>query len=455
MTLSLKIAIRLAREFASKGGGVDERVDAVRLTGHFADSEEQREWIDLRKNANKTSDHISIYDLSISDELQDEDVFDAGRLVIITIVKPIINGCIVIIFSENLAVFLNSLKDSRKILVADMKPECGFRAIGLDVVPWQPGDLVLPFQSPVAINPRLYVRDQVEKREIVDDLTPWIIVDPPQEESIEFMMWKHVSARRLLGSLSNSAYLHSGDVWLEFKGPPAFRIAANDNSVNVAWDELSKCARWVYCGGSDIDVRHLIFAAELGRVHRSGTLRENVEIALEAAHATYEAHVQSSSRETIKALADLRKAIIDETHKITQRAQELTNSLWRDVAIASAPFLVSMLGRSNGSDGNYILGSLFIISAAILATTFFLQVRINESYFSAQHNSRQQWMHSLRSLISDQERLRIAEDPIHAAIKNYKDTRLFVGIACSGLIAILIGVGLNTLGIHWYAVPRG
>lgn len=111
-----------------------------------------------------------------------------------------------------------------------------------------------------------------------------------------------------------------------------------------------------------------------------------------AAKVTYEAHVQSSSRETLKALADLRKNVIDETQKVAQRAQDLTSTLWRDLAVSAAPFVLKIFGDAGKLNSPVISASFYFAAAAFVALSFILQWRINSAYFHSQASSRQQWM---------------------------------------------------------------
>jgi hypothetical protein len=157
---------------------------------------------------------------------------------------------------------------------------------------------------------------------------------------------------------------------------------------------------------------------------------------LESARLAYGAHAKSASRETLKALADLRKNVADETQRITQRAQDLTASLWRDLAVAAAPFVLRILpvGASNGW-----ISIAFPLSAALfLVFSLSIQIWLNKAYFRQQSKSRLIWQQLLAPYLSSGEFKEFSNTPITAAMDTYRRARLVVGIAYIVLIAGLL-----------------
>ncbi|MEY9459710.1 hypothetical protein ABH973_000123 [Bradyrhizobium ottawaense] len=256
-----------------------------------------------------------------------------------------------------------------------------------------------------------------------------------------------MAARRLLGGLVSRAWLEDGQVWLQAAAtPPIYRIKADDSALPGARSRLTEAATWVFLSGTDIEARHLLFSGELARASRpQQDLVTTLDQALEAAKAAYEAHVQSSSRETLKALADLRKTVVDETQKVAQRAQDLAATLWRDLAVSAAPFILKILGDAAKTPGP-LISSLFYFAAAIfVGLSFALQWRINGAFFESQASSRRSWMQSLYNYISIREREEIAETPIEQAMKNYRETRSVLLVVYAALVIALLAAGVNTL----------
>ena len=212
------------------------------------------------------------------------------------------------------------------------------------------------------------MRDFVPSREVPADLSPWILLTPPAAPSAAFLLWKRIACRRLLASLASSAWLEDDTVWLQSSGPPLYRIRGDDPTIQSAFEPLTQAATWVFFSGLDIEARHIIFANELARGSRlNESFSETVTRALDSAKATYEAHVQSSSRETIRALGELRKTVIDETQKVTQKTQDFAASLWRDLAVTAAPFAMKVLGDA-GKETSATIAAGFYFGAAVFVT---------------------------------------------------------------------------------------
>jgi hypothetical protein len=367
--------------------------------------------------------------------------------VVVNLGKPAADGRTFFFFQTAIGPYLRQRTVLSQLAIADLDPAQAFRARGLNVVPWIVTEHLAPLDPPPDfIDPTRYVRDFVPDREVVTDLSPWILLTVPAAPSRAFQTWESVAARRLAGGLVSRAWLEDGQVWLMAAGPPIYRLHADDAALPAARSRLTEAANWVFLSGMDIEARHLLFAGELARASRPNQdILTTLDRALEAARAAYEAHVQSSSRETLKTLADLRKTVIDETQKVAQRAQDLTAALWRDLAVSAAPFVLKILGDA-GKPPSPVISAVFYFAAALfIGLSFVLQWRINQSYFASQTLSRQRWMQTLYSYISAREREEIAEAPIQQAMDNYYETRGALTFVYIGLIVALIAAGLQTL----------
>ena len=198
MTSISKQVIELANNFASHGGAVDERAGAVILRGPFATSEEQEQWLSLRSRDLTPFRSLQIYDPQLGGDLDSNEPFTEDRSVVLTILKPTAEQISVFIFSAGAQTYLRDSTPSRKVLSAAMETRAGFRALGLEVGPWDPDQMPAPPDFPIFVRPRAFVRDYVPEREMPEDLSPWILFSKPAVESIEFRAWREVAARRLL-----------------------------------------------------------------------------------------------------------------------------------------------------------------------------------------------------------------------------------------------------------------
>ena len=438
--------VALAHSFATRGQGVDERVDVLILRGPFANPEEQQAAVSQRTDVELPFLSVQLYDPEIGGDLEDDEPFDPARTVLVTIRKSVVDGDAVFVFATAAIQHIQSGAPARLVACLELDARAGFLCRGLKVEPWV---LEAPLEVPaetVPINPRKLVKDFVPEREIADDLSPWLRIQAPALKSSLYEAWSAQAARRLLGSLVNAALQEDGEIWLQANGPPMLRVPAAAMHLRDGLDELLAGTEWVYLAGEDRDARHLIFAVELARATRPDMpFREGIRQAREAAITTYAAHVQSASRETLKALADLRKTVIDETQKVTQRAQDLTSGLWRDVAVSAAPFVIKILGDTAKQPNGAVSAGFYFAAAAFVAVSFGLQWRINGVYLTNQREARSKWFETLYAVISSGERKTIAEDPITKAEAGYRETRNVIAVIYSVLVVILVSFGAATL----------
>lgn len=440
MMPNLKTLIDLVRDFREAGARVDEREHTLTLHGCFIDRSTQAAWIAFSENPPAPLEAIQVYDVAISGDVTPEEDFDPTREVSINIVKPKISRLACFFFQDSLAEYFKGSGEAATLHVADLPLECTFQARGLEVTSWKYDQDLVAQPSPDSINPLKFVADFVPTREVPQDLSPWLLLSPPAQPSTMFESWRAVSARRILSGLVSCALADNDAVWLQISGPPIFKIRADDPQLIDSWEMLTKVAHWVFLSGLDVEARHILFNCELTRADRAGqTFATTLERAFDAAQVAYEAHVQSSSRETLKALAELRKVVIEETQKVAQRTQEMTSGLVRTFIILGIPLTLKVLSNVDSATPK-LVSIICIVSAIFILAHFFLQCRINDAYFLSQENSRKSWMQTLRTYISDREREEIADFPIKQALKNYEETCIFLLLVNIWIAAGLIGL---------------
>ena len=297
MTSSSTALLDHVRDFVAAGGEADERFDTLLLRGTFADAATQTAWLTLASGALGTDIAVQVYNPAVGGDLTAADLFDPACPINITINKPSAEGVSCFFLQDQLGRYLREVVIQPRLLVADLYSQSTFVTRGLTVEAWDVTAPLRPSSAATRIDPSPYVRDFVPVREVPTNLSPWILVTPPALPSAAFSLWKAIAARRLLASLVSSAWVEDDTVWLQASGPPLYRIRANDPVVEAAFDSLNQAAIWVFLSGLDVEARHIIFASELARANRvEQAFTETVTRGLDSAKATYEAHVQSSSR---------------------------------------------------------------------------------------------------------------------------------------------------------------
>jgi hypothetical protein len=242
MTSSSTDLLARIGEFCAAGGSVDERLDALVLRGAFPDAACQAAWLALSQAPPAPIRDIQVYDPEIGGGVATSDGFDATRAVSITIVKPILERVGFLVFQASLIRYFTGPLEVAKLVVADLPVEAAFAARGLEVATWPMDVELAPSAAPEPISPTKLVSDYVPDREMVTDLSPWVVQTPPAHASPAYVAWQGAAARRLLGGLVSSALLEGGAVWLQASGPPVFRIRADDPDIPSAWAQLTEAA---------------------------------------------------------------------------------------------------------------------------------------------------------------------------------------------------------------------
>jgi hypothetical protein len=220
MTTTMPSLSERIDEFIAHGAEVDERLETLALRGRMPSAEAQADWIAFAASVPAPMALLQVHDPGLGGDLTEGDDFDPDRRVVITIEKPAIAGVALFFFQASLAPYLLRRSVLPRLAVADLQAQQGFSARGLQILPWD-----LPHvpaggpPAPVRIDPTPYVRDFVPEREVVTDLSPWILHTPPAATtSTVFPAWQAVAARRLLASLVSRAWLEDGHVWLQVSG---------------------------------------------------------------------------------------------------------------------------------------------------------------------------------------------------------------------------------------------
>jgi hypothetical protein len=346
---------------------------------------------------------------------------------------------------------LSALERSSLVRIAEMEANATFATLFARFESWtvDPG---APYAtSEGLVSPQKLVRDFTPGAEAVSaDLRPWLLRVAPSAASRAYACWKRLACRRVLASLSNEVSLVDGATTYVFTGPPKRSLAEPADFDDALSDHLQASASWVYSEGRDVETRHLLFSNELARAHEVQVLASVVERSLESAKSAYSAHVKSGSRETLKALADLRKAVFEETQKISQRAQDLAGSLWKDVAIAAAPFVLKILPDTFKASDPIIVAVFPFAAALFLLFSFFMQVYVNRRYFKHQDESREVWKNALAVALSADEIKKLSDTPIRESLRDYKKVRFAVGAVYAILVAILLKVGIDHVPTEWW-----
>lgn len=331
------------------------------------------------------------------------------------------------------------------VLVAEMGAHEAFSTYRNRVQLWT-NDPPEPFSPSEPLpDPRTYASDFTGEAEVPADIRPWLVAGAPEHVGQVFNAWAHLSSRRLMAALSDRVSRAAGVTSYHFSGPPSCAISPTDAEAINLLPRLQEGAAWIFVQNRDADTRHLLLAAEWARTHRRQQAADLGEGALESATAAYAAYVKSGSRETLKALAELRKAVVDEGQKSAQRAQELAGAMWKDIVIAALPFVIKVLPDASSVPNRTLAATLAFCAAVFLAFSFGIQVFINKRYFKSQKEGRAVWKRELNFALHQREVEELSEEPLSKSIDAYRKVRLAVGVLYALLVAALLGYAASNL----------
>lgn len=421
MTTPTDIA-ELLRQTAGAVEPITESADQVSVKSSLTDAKLRLAWLRLRSRPPAFIERVTIrYDGSDA-ELDDDDEAQPSQRFIITLNKTPDDRALRLFFGRSLTDKLApALAEVDHVLVADMGAGEPFTTYRSRYQKWTdaPPEAYRPHEA--LPNPKKFTRDFTQNGAVPDDLRPWLEDERPKTPGIAYMAWQDLAAPRLLAAIANHvSESRDGIVSYHFNGPPAREVKDTHVQIRTVAGRLSDGAKWVYGEGTrDAEVRHILLANEWARSHRQDAPQSLGEDSLPSAKRAYDAHVRKASRDTLKAVAELRKAVIDESKKFSDRAHQLSGALWKDLIIAALPFFLKILPTAAGTADNLIVGVTALIAALFLAYSFLMHNMINERYFAHQEDSRDIWRDYINDVLNP-ERLQIfADDPIDKSRADY------------------------------------
>lgn len=267
---------------------------------------------------------------------------------------------------------------------------------------------------PITARARRVVRESGSQRTVTENMGLWLLRDTERMpwEDDAFGRWKGFATASIMHALANE--VEPG--CMVFRGPPLVRlnygIDLTDLLNEAEFRSLENAALWVYDNERELEMRHGLFAVEIARTAAFGrnaisVFQQASEPALESARIAYGLNLSQVSRDTLKALADLRKAISDETSKLA----ESTRSIAGSVAAALFAGLGLLVTRSTTSIPGWLLIALSIVLALYVCAVIWSGKR----FIKVQALIREQWRSRLYAFLPQSEYLAMVEGPAKEA----------------------------------------
>lgn len=423
---------------ATEGGTIDESVDRLSVSGRF-DAPLLVQWSAIASEINAAGlGSLKALD-SISDEVDLivallDDLHGSIRIVI----EKHNSGSTFFAYSwRGLAALLGAgeqISLARRIHIAELTHS--FSAESCTFTPWTG---VPPDHEDTEIkgsipSPRRIVKD-VAGGKVPISIAPFLLVAAPLLSSKTYQIWQQVSCQQMLLCLVNEIWRTDGNEMVVLAGPRTRRVPAG--LVPLPATDLfavaTECANWVFASGRDVDVRHTLFTYELAREWpESETLANGFSTkaprALDAAKTAFHAHVRETSKDTLKALGDLRKTLSEEVTKVIQQTRELLSGMWRDFAFAATVLAArtALLIAEKPAAESPAIKVLLIGTAVFLAFSVYMTLRSNAKFMSIAAVSRKSWRDKLYGFLPEDDLKRLADEPMLQCESEYRATRRWV-----------------------------
>ncbi|UJQ94137.1 hypothetical protein [Mariluticola halotolerans] len=279
--------------------------------------------------------------------------------------------------------------------------------------------------------PRNLVRESGDPS-VPSRIDPWLLDIPlslmPLGDPV-FDEWARYSiqvARRCLAS----EILADGTI--VYAGPPKMKVDGKVD-LQVSKDllfQFQRALRWVYETEHQSEIRHSLLGAELSRHSLAGDITAaTLESSIEGAKIAYRLSLSDLSKDSLKAIADVRKAVTEEINKTADTARQLTT------AVAGAVFLglgvVAARVTSNAPPA--ILIALSFVLAAYIGAIIFASAH----YMRLQEDLRSDWKQRYFSFLGVKDYEKLVTAPLAAAKKGFVIVSYIAGFISA---AMVIGV---------------
>lgn len=296
--------------------------------------------------------------------------------------------------------------------------------------PWGTTDVFEPFAD--AIDPAKVVRFLNPADESRGYLGRFLLRNSDQKTVPERMaVWRQKACITLVTALAQEV---EPDGRLLFRGPPPTRFKSTpDQGISKElFTAIQDAAKWVYGNDREVDNRHALMAAEIARTSETGgsltELAEGLSLSLEGAKIAYSFGLNQQSKDTLKALSDLRKAVTDEASKVS----DSTRSLCGAVVGAVVGNVGLLIARTSLPPNGRFVGPAALLLGIVLALYVLAVICSGVQYINIQRQLRAQWRDKLYRFLSATEYTEMVERPVKRAEKAFYVVSV-IGVMMAGL----------------------
>ena len=283
--------------------------------------------------------------------------------------------------------------------------------------PWGDHTEFQPHPSPPS--PRKVVRVLDDGEGFPDDLGRWLLRDYDAKiVGRAAQPWQRLAIESLGRAIANEI---EPDGRLLFRGPPTARFTPSAAALIeiTSLEMLGRAVSWVYDNPREVENRHGLLAAEVARTSLADgdvcDLADAARSALASAKIAYNFGVTQQSRDTLKALAELRKSIGDETAKLSENTRGLAAAVAGSV-IANLGIVLARLTLP--ANTTWVPWAALVI-AVVLAIYVGSVIGSGAHFLRLQATLRSEWRQRLYRFLDDDEYQRMVSTPVASAERGF------------------------------------
>jgi hypothetical protein len=429
-------------------GDVRESDIAVRFGAQFQEDGERSEFVDFIQDIPNFLDSVTIY-ADDTDEIYDTGNLPAvGETFRVDIKKVSFENELRLLFSGSLSENSLTISEFRAIKIADFEKQNEFKTVYTDFLIWEDNTEFIAQDVGILPDPRKFAVDFVRPPEVPKDIRPWLVTEWPADIGGIPTTWSVLASRNLMASISDRVSKADDAIIYHFDGPPACSFSLADHEILTKLRRLVAGADFVFLNApGDADARHLLLANEWARSYRKSSLVDLGENCVKSAATAYSAYIKAKSSEMLSELSALRKSVLEETKQIRDKGHEFARAMWKDLAVAAAPFVVKVLSDAAQTDNSEIAKYLSFAAAAFLTLSLIFQWFLSERWLRSQVKARGIWRLEINTALTKDEMRKIADDPISRSVLDYRAVGALVTGFYAVIIYVLIQYGRGTLSL--------
>ncbi len=381
-------------------------------------------------------------------DLGSEDIEQAELLVFFRVVggtRPVLT---VQGFSDLLS---RGLSGIRRVLIAEDFAE--FAVGSTWVSPWRSAraDVVPLDTTPIEDLRQLVVEagtDLLPAR--IDD---WLLTHGPSNASAVFDEYCRLAWPKLCAMLFSRVTRTQAGGEGRWRGEKHRSLQLQPGSVSIGADDLrivSEAVRWIAHSENGMDMRHAFLTGELAATHFPpcelvSFIRSHLSSARERAAEAYRLYANGLSEKVVRAVTELRKALMEDVGRQVTFSKELSSQLWKDSALGVAALAAKYLIEPGRTDRELPMlfgasvGTVALIGVICLMWAHFaLTLYGNYEFHHSIADTREKWRGHLHGALGADEYKALYEDPLAKARKTYHSQCLFISL----LYAAITGVGV-------------